>query len=320
MPVQEQAVREAEALPAVEAAGATAEAVADGRSSDGNNDGSQEGWRRTWTSEEDDLIAQLVAQHGKNWALIGTKLRDRSVQECCQRYKNVLDPFFRNGVPWTKEEDLAIVVAQQKLGNSWTAIAQHVLGRTATSIKNRWNSTLLNTRAGLLAAALLAAAANPAEGASQSSSPAPAQTMYKANSTLTDEDGVGVPWTREEDLAIVATQHKLGNSWTAIAKLVPGRTTTAIRSHWNSMLSNKREELLAAALLAAAANPAEGASQSSSPAPAQTMYKANSKLEKRLAAERRKAVLRRYAIPAGAFVEKVCGSLCVRHPCMVLFA
>ena len=46
----------------------------------------------------------------------------------------------------------------------------------------------MNKREELLAAALLAAAANPAEGASQSSSPAPAQTMYKANSTLTDED------------------------------------------------------------------------------------------------------------------------------------
>jgi hypothetical protein len=101
----------------VEAAGATAEAVADGRSSDGNNDGSQEDSRRAWTSEEDDLIAQLVAQHGSNWALIGTKLQNRSGQQCCERYKNVINPFFRNGVPWTKEEDLTIVAAQHKLGN-----------------------------------------------------------------------------------------------------------------------------------------------------------------------------------------------------------
>ena len=136
MPVQDEAVREAEALPAVEAAGATAEAVADGRSSDGNNDGSQEGWRRTWTSEEEDLIAQLVAQHGSNWALIGTKLQNRSGQQCCERYKNVLNPFFRNGVPWTKEEDLAIIAAQHKLGNLWTVIAQHVPGRTAKAIRN----------------------------------------------------------------------------------------------------------------------------------------------------------------------------------------
>jgi hypothetical protein len=183
-----QAVREAEALPTVEAAGATAEAVADGRSSDGNDDGSQEDSRRAWTLQEDELIAQLVAQHGTNWALIGAQLQNRSVQQCCERYRNVINPFFRNGVPWTRAEDLAIVAAQHKLANHWTAIAQHVPGRTATAICNRWNSTLLNKREGLLAAALLAAAANPAEGASQSSSPAPAQTMHATNSKLTDDD------------------------------------------------------------------------------------------------------------------------------------
>jgi hypothetical protein len=139
MPVQEQAVREAEALPAVEAAGATAEAVADGRSSDGNDDGSQEDLRRSWTSEEDELIAQLVAQHGTNWTLIGTKLKNRSGQQCCERYQNVLDPFFRQRAAWTREEDLAIVAAQHKLGNRWTAIAKLVSGRTSNAIRTHWN-------------------------------------------------------------------------------------------------------------------------------------------------------------------------------------
>jgi hypothetical protein len=179
--------RDAEALPAVKAAGATAEAVADGRSSDGNDDGSQEKTRRPWTSEEDDLLVQLVAQHGtKNWSLICTKLKNRSRMQCRESYKTKLDPMIRRG-PWTEEEDLVIVAAQEKLGNRWTEIAQQLPGRTAQAIKNRWHSTLLNKREGLLAAAPLAAAANPAEGASQSSSPAPAQTMYEANSKLTDD-------------------------------------------------------------------------------------------------------------------------------------
>jgi len=45
--------------------------------------------------------------------------------------------------PWSAQEDLTIVDAQKKLGNKWIDVAALLPDRTANSIKNRWNATLL---------------------------------------------------------------------------------------------------------------------------------------------------------------------------------
>lgn len=81
------------------------------------DEGAQELARRPWTKEEDTLIMKLVQQHGtRKWPLVASKLHARSGKQCRERFKNQLDPNIKKE-PWTNEEDLAIVEAQNEIGN-----------------------------------------------------------------------------------------------------------------------------------------------------------------------------------------------------------
>ncbi|KAI8463789.1 MAG: hypothetical protein J3K34DRAFT_462267 [Monoraphidium minutum] len=47
------------------------------------------------------------------------------------------------------------------------------------------------------------------------------------------------PWTWAEEEALVASHRQLGNSWSKIAKHLPGRTETDLKNHWNCTLRKK---------------------------------------------------------------------------------
>lgn len=51
-------------------------------------------------------------------------------------------------------------------------------------------------------------------------------------------------WTEMEYRVILEAYHTLGNNWTQISKLIPGRTGFAVKSHWKGSLKRKVENYL----------------------------------------------------------------------------
>lgn len=100
---------------------------------------SQKQKRQKFTSEEDDIIIQLVGDNKfPNWNEIATHIKGRTGRQCRERYQHYLSPNL-SCEPWTLQEDRIIFRLFKMYGSQWALIAQHFNGRrTNNSIKNRW--------------------------------------------------------------------------------------------------------------------------------------------------------------------------------------
>ncbi|XP_020271308.1 myb-like DNA-binding protein BAS1 isoform X3 [Asparagus officinalis] len=106
---------------------------------DGSNDGYKS--RLPWTPREDEILKDYVKKYGEGkWKAVekNTGLR-RSGRSCENRWRVHLRPDRKKGL-FTDEELRTIMRLRDTLGNSWSAIAEQLPGRSAIEIQSYWNS------------------------------------------------------------------------------------------------------------------------------------------------------------------------------------
>ena len=93
-----------------------------------------------WSREEDEVLCQLVVQHGtKPWSRISGLIAIRTGKQCRERWCNHL----RGGITkeaWTADEVRTLLDMQSRIGNKWAEIAAHLRGRSDNCVKNKFNA------------------------------------------------------------------------------------------------------------------------------------------------------------------------------------
>jgi acyl-CoA reductase-like NAD-dependent aldehyde dehydrogenase len=142
----------------------------------------------------------MPAQGSNNWEQIAALVPDRTKLQCCNRWRDVLDPSTGRATArtrkWTKDEVKQLEDAVPAQGRKdWVAISAKVPGRTRQQCHYRWRDTL--------------------------------------DSNIDPTTARVGKWTADEGKMLKDAVRAHGaKNWKEIAALVPGRTSLQCHNRW----------------------------------------------------------------------------------------
>merc|ERR1719473_402440 len=158
---------------------------------------------RKWSQEEDSALSAAVAKFGaKNWKHIAQFVPSRNHTQCLQRWGKVLAPDLVKG-HWTQPEDDQLVRLVKELAVEG---AVKSWGEVANHIAGRTSKQCRERWFNHL---------DP--------------SIKRGN------------YTQNEDKIIMDEQAKLGNKWSIISSMLPGRTEDAVKIRWKTLDRERRQ-------------------------------------------------------------------------------
>lgn len=168
---------------------------------------------RAWSAVEDKLLTSAVEKYGaKNWKQIAMHVPDRNDCQCLQRYKKVLKPGLIRGA-WNFEEDRKLKEILYKKMKEIGRTEEEIV--RPTPVRGKWVK-------------------NWQEIADQLEGRTSKQCRERWCNHLDPSIKRG-NWSPKEDKLIKSKYHEIGSKWSAISRMLPGRTENAVKIRFKSL-------------------------------------------------------------------------------------
>jgi hypothetical protein len=161
---------------------------------------------RAWTANEDKLLIAAIKQFGdstgphKKWEAVSQAIGSRNGTQCQQRWSQVMRPGLQKG-KWSAHEDALLLKLVAQFGPKWPEITEHWSIESAAAGRANRTSKQIRER-----------------------------WSNKLDPSLSRE-----PWSAAEDKILVDLHTQFGNSWSCVAKYLPGRVPDSVKTRFKTL-------------------------------------------------------------------------------------